>query len=55
MTPAFRRLWGWPLLLGIVSAVGLASALVGDGAWDALSWACLGLPIVVAARHLWGR
>ncbi len=40
-----------PALLAAASLVGLMSALVGDGPWDALSWACLGLVVVLAARH----
>jgi ABC-type transporter Mla maintaining outer membrane lipid asymmetry permease subunit MlaE len=43
-------IFAMPLLLALVSAVGLASALLGDGIWDALSWLTLGalvaLPIV---------
>jgi hypothetical protein len=28
-------------------------ALVGDGAWDALSWAALALPVVLFAVYPW--
>jgi hypothetical protein len=45
---ASLRVWGWPVALGVLSAVGLLSALLGDGAWDALSWAALGLPTATA-------
>lgn len=38
--------------LGASSAVGLLSAPVGDGGYDAVSWAGLGLPLAVAARRL---
>jgi len=48
MNAAFRRLWGWPLLLGLVTAIGLISALVGDGAYDMLSWLGLGMPVAVS-------
>jgi len=48
---ATLRLWGWPVALAVLSAVGLLSALLGDGAWDALSWAALGLPTGVAGWH----
>ena len=37
-----------PLALAAVSGVGLASALLGDGVWDALSWVALGIPVVAA-------
>lgn len=49
---AFRRLWGWPLLLAALTLAGLVSALVGDGACDAVSWVGLGLPLAVGLRHL---
>ncbi len=32
-----------------------ASALIGDGGYDAVSWAGLGVPVLVAARHVWRR
>lgn len=40
-------LWRVPILLGALTLVGLLSALIGDDAWDALSWITLGIPIVV--------
>ena len=40
-----------PLLIAIVSAVGLASALLGDGLWDALSWLTLAMPVGLATIH----
>ena len=55
MTSAFTRLWGWPIVLGVLTAFGLISALVGDGAYDAMSWIGLGVPLAVAARHIWVR
>ncbi len=42
-----RRIWGMPILIGLLSAVGLLSALLGDGMWDALSWLALAAPVVV--------
>jgi len=50
-----RSLWQvfrWPLALALTSAVGLVSALVGDGAYDAVSWVALGLPCAVIAGAL---
>lgn len=41
------RIFALPLLIGITSTVGLLSALLGDGAYDWVSW--LGLSIPVAA------
>lgn len=48
-------LWGMPIALGVVSAVGLIAGLVGDGAWDALSWLGLGAPVAACAWYGWVR
>jgi len=48
VTTTFRRVWRWPLIIAIASVVGLVSALLGDGPWDALSWVLLAIPIAVA-------
>jgi uncharacterized iron-regulated membrane protein len=45
-------LWRMPVVLAVTIGVGLVSALLGDGIWDALSWLCLAAPIVIVARHL---
>ena len=45
-----KQIWAAPIVLGIVSAIGLVSALLGDGIWDALSWVTLTAPI---AAVLW--
>ena len=41
--------WRWPIVLGVATAVGLLSALLGDAGWDTLSWFGLGAPVAVAA------
>ncbi|WP_022721073.1 hypothetical protein [Rhodopseudomonas sp. B29] len=52
-----RQIFAWPLLIAILSMVGLLSALLGDGIWDGLSWATLAVPVLlyvafyVAARR----
>ena len=52
----FRRIFGAPVLLGIVSLVGLLSALFADGLWDVLSWFALGAPLAVILCHwAWTR
>lgn len=48
--PRRQTLWqifAIPLLLALLSAVGLVSALVSDGVWDALSWLTLAVPIAI--------
>lgn len=42
-------LWGWPIALALLSALGLLCALIGDGPWDWASWLALGLPVAVCA------
>jgi hypothetical protein len=42
-----RDIFGAPLLLALLSAGGLLSALIGNGPWDALSWFALGIPVAV--------
>jgi len=37
----------WPLVIAVISIVGLLSALIGDGFMDAISWTLLSIPIVV--------
>jgi hypothetical protein len=46
------RVLGAPLALAVLSAVGLVSALLGDGVWDLLSWFALALPVAVTVRYL---
>lgn len=40
--PVFRV----PLILGLLSAVGLVSALLANGVWDWLSWCALATPLL---------
>ncbi|GGI55178.1 hypothetical protein [Oxalicibacterium solurbis] len=45
-------IWRWPLILGIASAVGLLSALIGDDVYDVLSWCLLALPLIMIVRAM---
>jgi hypothetical protein len=38
-----------PILLGLLSVVGLLSALLGNDIWNAISWLALGLPCALLA------
>jgi len=49
------RIWVWPLLLGLLSASGLITALVSEGWGDWWSWFALGLPVLVMAWFGWRR
>ncbi len=43
---SFWRLWGWPIVLGLLTSVGLVSALFSDGGMgDMLAWLTLGIPV----------
>jgi hypothetical protein len=43
-----------PIALGVLSAVGLVAALLGDDVWDAASWFALGIPCAVMAWFWFG-
>ena len=49
MSGPLLRLWGAPVLLAVLSIVGLLSALLGDGRWNLLSAIALGTPVAVGA------
>jgi len=42
-----RQIFGKPLIIALITILGLLAALAGDGLLDVTSWAALGLPIVV--------
>lgn len=44
---SFRKLWGKPFIIGIITLIGLLSALIGDYLWDGLSWLMLSIPVLV--------
>lgn len=56
-TPShFWRVWGWPIALGLMMALGLVSALFSDGGLgDMLAWVVLGIPTFVCFWFGWGR
>jgi len=48
----FWSLYGAALLIALLGACGLFAALLGDGAWDVLSWVGLGIPVVISVHAL---
>lgn len=52
-SPESRRLWTWPIALGVLSTSGLLSALVSDAWGDVWSWIGLGMPVAVIAWFAW--
>ena len=53
--PAFRRLWGMPLLMAVLIVTGLLAALLGAGVWHLLSWIVLCVPAGVIIRFVFRR
>ncbi|WP_197411888.1 hypothetical protein [Sphingopyxis sp. H050] len=43
---SLRAIFAMPLLLALVSIVGLVVALTGDGLRDAVAWAALAMPVL---------
>lgn len=48
MNASFKRMWGWPIVIGIITGIGLISALLGDELWDYLSACALTVPVAVS-------
>ncbi|MBP2301056.1 hypothetical protein [Azospirillum picis] len=46
-------IWRVPAALAVLSTVGLAAAILGDGAWDWICWIALSVPLAVCAVKLW--
>lgn len=44
---SLRRIFRWPVAIAAATLIGLLSALVGDEAWDALSWVMLAPPAII--------
>jgi len=52
----FWRLWGWPIVLGVLTLFGLISALFSDGGLgDVFAWIALGIPVAAGIWFGWGR
>jgi hypothetical protein len=47
-----KALWGMPILLSVLTAIGLVAGLLGDGWWDWVAVAGLGAPVLVGAWHI---
>ncbi|EER58019.1 hypothetical protein AcdelDRAFT_4409 [Acidovorax delafieldii 2AN] len=45
--PPFLALWGGPIAMALLSATGLATALVSDTWGDWWSWVGLGVPVAL--------
>lgn len=45
------QIWAMPVLLAILTAIGLVAALLGDGVWDLVSAVTLGAPVAAGAWY----
>jgi len=53
---SFWRMWSWPIALGLLTTLGLISALFSDGGFgDIVAWIALGIPVVVCVWFGWRR
>jgi hypothetical protein len=51
-----QAIWTWPVVLGVLTAVGLVAALFSDGGFgDVLAGLCLWVPALVGLWHGWLR
>jgi hypothetical protein len=41
------RIFGAPIVLGVISTGGLIAGLLDDGIWDVVAWLGLGIPVAV--------
>jgi hypothetical protein len=46
------RVWTAPIVLGVLTAVGLISALVSDSTGDVLAWLTVGAPVAAVLWYL---
>jgi hypothetical protein len=46
------RIWLWPVLIGVVSTLGLIAGLVSEGTGDWLSWLALAAPVAIGLHGL---
>lgn len=44
--------WRVPIMLGVLTTLGLVTALFGDGLWDAASAIALATPVAVTTWHI---
>jgi asparagine N-glycosylation enzyme membrane subunit Stt3 len=48
------QIWKWPLILAVLTMLGLLAALLGqDALWRAVSWAALAAPLAVILVCIW--
>ena len=48
---SFKKVWGTPLVLAVLTCAGLLSALLGTGTWHWASWFCLTIPLATGVGY----
>ncbi|MFS2161681.1 hypothetical protein ACCD10_30710 [Pseudomonas sp. Pseusp122] len=51
----FWKVFAAPTAIAVLTLAGLFAALLGDGAWDSLSWLAMGISTVVSLKGLLTR
>ncbi|MBT1120374.1 hypothetical protein ACYCFL_13375 [Stutzerimonas nitrititolerans] len=46
------RIWLWPVVIALLSILGLVAGLVSEGLGDWLSWTALAVPVVIGCHGL---
>ncbi|KIC82913.1 MULTISPECIES: hypothetical protein [Pseudomonas] len=49
------RIFIWPTVVALLTAVGLFAALLGDGVWDSLAWLGLGVSAALGLQGFYPR
>lgn len=52
---AFWKIFAKPGWIALLTAIGLFAALLGDGAWDVLSWIGMAIPAWLSCKGLMAR
>lgn len=51
----FWKVFAAPTAIAVLTLAGLFAALLGDGAWDAVSWLAMGISTAVSLKGLLTR
>ncbi|MBV4493531.1 hypothetical protein [Pseudomonas oryzicola] len=49
------RVFAWPSVIALLTALGLSAALLGDGVWDSLAWLGLGVSAALGLQGFYPR
>ncbi|WP_245220118.1 hypothetical protein [Pusillimonas caeni] len=48
---SFKKVWGAPIALAVLTCAGLLSALLGAETWHWVSWLCLAIPLATGLGY----